>query len=140
MALFDSMAPPETRYTPLQVATGQAKSRLALTGYKPDGSQNLWGRITSWIPGAGVTTNLAAQRIAKQEGLTGVAGNIADDADNRMSKLIAQLGIVQAGAGLFTGNLQMARSGFTNAVSGVAGSVGSGNRPNYEDDGRTVLY
>lgn len=124
--LFDTVAPQTERFTPLTEASGDARRALALTGYRPDGSQNVLGKIVSWVPGAGIIQNAQAQRIAQNAGLTQVAENIGDDRDNRMGKLRAQLGIIQGLAGAFTGNPQMALSGFQNTVQGVGGTLAAG--------------
>ena len=125
--------------TDLQYAEGWEKSRLAMMGYKATGEQNTWGKINSWIPGTGITTNLRARNYAEKIGATDAWENVKEDTDNRLMKqgvlagaaLMAAGGIVAApalggilgGGGAAAAGAGAAASG-TAALGGVAGAAG----------------
>ena len=139
MATF-SLSRPQSMYaTDLQYATGSEKARLAMMGYKATGEQNTWGKINSWMPGTGITTNLRARNYAEKIGATDAWENIKEDTDNRLKKqgvlagaaLMAAGGIVAApalggilgGGGAAAAVAGAAASG-TAALGGVAGAAG----------------
>lgn len=83
--------------------------KLALLGYKQDGTQNLWGKITSW--GGSLGYNKLASSIAEKAGATDTMANIQQDFDNRLNKMGLVLGVAQGVGGAITGNPQMVIQG-----------------------------
>lgn len=140
MALFDAVRPTEQHFTPLAQATGSTRTWLSLLGYKQDGSQNTWGQFTSWLPGIGVGLNSAAKGVTSTDALKAVNGNIQDDTDNRMSKLMTQLGIVGTVAGLATGSPLLMSAGVNQTAKGAATLAASGNGIDRSDDNLESEY
>jgi hypothetical protein len=132
--LFDQTNPSSAYWTPPKLASGGAKTRLALFGYKADGSQNTWGKISSWIPGANLMTNISAQQVARGEGLTDVANNVAADTDNRLQKLSTLMSVGKTVAGAITANPDMIQSGIQGVTQGVSGAIQAGS----DDDVRRL--
>lgn len=121
--LFDTTAPSSSFWTPPKVAQGKDKFLLSLMGYGADGSQNGWGKISSWIPGLNVAANNSAQITARQAGLGDVANAIGSDMDNRMQKLQAGVNVVKGAVGVATANpalIQSGVQGLTQSISGLA--------------------
>ncbi|PRY29797.1 hypothetical protein CLV58_12559 [Spirosoma oryzae] len=121
--LFDTTAPSSSFWTPPKLATGKDKFLLSLMGYGADGSQNGWGKISSWIPGLNVAANNSAQITARQAGLGDVANAIGSDMDNRMQKLQAGVNVVKGAVGVATANpalIQSGVQGLTQSISGLA--------------------
>lgn len=85
------------------------QKKLALLGYKQDGTQNLWGKITSW--GGSLGYNKLASSIAEKAGATDTMANIQQDFDNRLNKMGLVLGVAQGVGGAITGNPQMVIQG-----------------------------
>lgn len=135
---FDNTTPEQEYFTPLLQATGADRRGLALLGYKSDGTQNTWGKITSWVPGLGLGNNIRAKELASNAGLNQVAGNIADDTANRQAKLMAQLSIIGGVAGIASGGAGVI-GGIENIGKGIA-SVSGLQGPNRADDGTSLLY
>jgi hypothetical protein len=140
MALFDAVAPTEQHFTPLAQATGSTRTWLSLLGYKQDGSQNTWGKLSSWLPGVGVGLNAAAKSASSGDNLKAVNGNIQDDTDNRMSKLMTQLGIVGTVAGIATGQPQLVQAGIGQTLKGGSSLLASGNGVDRSDDNLESEY
>jgi len=67
------------------------KIALGALGYNSNGSQNVFGKITSWLPGYNVLSNLAAQNVASGD----TKQNIGDDLDNRLAKNQIGLGAIK---------------------------------------------
>ncbi len=63
---------------------------LSILGYNQDGSQNLAGQITSWIPGYSQLANVAAQGIT--QGTDSNAG-VQGDFKTRMDKLLLEAAV-----------------------------------------------
>lgn len=120
--LFDTQSPMSQYYFAPRYARGADAKVLSLLGYKPDGTQNTWGKISSWLPISGIAANLVAQNI----GTSATRQNVKDDFDNRLQKQFAGLGVAQAVAGFATGNVGVGLNGVQNTIQGVSGAIGSG--------------
>lgn len=86
-------------------------NKLAWLGYKNDGSQSTWGKISSWIPGVGVGMNLAARGIANKNGAEDTLDMLKQDTDNRIMKTAVGAGVAMGGVGAL----------------GAAGALGAGS-------------
>jgi len=129
MGLFTDYNPLSTYWTPPKVATGRQEAVLALGGYKKDGSQNLLGKVVSWLPGTNLVQNEMARSYAAEQGLTDVANNIASDFDNRLGKLKTVGGVALGVAGAVTGQPQLIGLGASTAISGASGLAADTDSP-----------
>jgi hypothetical protein len=118
--------------TDLQYAEGSEKARLAMMGYKATGEQNTWGKINSWIPGTGITTNLRARNYAEKIGATDAWENIKEDTDNRLMKQGVIVGVGLGAAGVATGNPALAKAGLS-MTSNFAGMLAFDQDEDSED-------
>ena len=133
MALFDVL-PINTQkiIKPSYFSGSKANNALlALSGYRKDGSANLFGKITDFLPGVGILKNLGAQAITKG---TDSFGNVKDNMDNATSKGMIGFNVGKIAAGAITGNPNMVKSGIQGAIGGAGSLVGAGAGPNYADD------
>lgn len=92
-------------------ADNATQRNLALLGYKQDGTQNLWGKMTSFGSLNSLGTNKLASSIAEKAGATDTMANIQQDFDNRLNKMGLVLGVAQGVGGAITGNPQMVIQG-----------------------------
>jgi len=92
-------------------ADNATQRNLALLGYKQDGTQNLWGKMTSFGSFNSLATNKLASSIAEKAGATDTMANIQQDFDNRLNKMGLVLGVLQGAGGATTGNPQMVIQG-----------------------------
>lgn len=95
-------------------ADNATQRKLALLGYKQDGTQNLWGKITSW--GGSLGYNKLASSIAEKAGATDTMANIQQDFDNRLNKMGLVLGVAEGVGGAITGNPLMVTQGLNTAI------------------------
>lgn len=142
MSVFTT-TPPLSQYfdAPDYVTDKRAMMAMKLLGYNAQGEQNTWGKINSWIhPSSAIQANKGATMIAKKSGARDTAGNVEDDLDNRIAKAMTMLGVVQAGAGIATGNPQLIQGGIKNTAQGVGGVMAAGSGADMSDDFSTQYY
>ncbi len=112
MSVYGTSSPLSQYAIDPQFATDKkVKTGLGFAGYKPNGEQNLWGKITSWIPGVNLLMNKAAENIAEKNGATDTFENVKEDFDNRLDKTAVIGGAALGAAGLATGNMGLAKTG-----------------------------
>ena len=85
------------------------RAKLAMSGYKPNGEQNAFGKVTSWIPGINLAQNAMAQKYAR--GSEDTMHNISEDFDNRLAKTAIVGGVAMCVAGGVTGNPMLLQKG-----------------------------
>lgn len=97
-------------------ADNATQRKLALLGYKQDGTQNLWGKMTSFGSFNSLATNKLASSIAEKAGATDTMANIQQDFDNRLNKMGLVLGVAEGVGGAITGNPLMVTQGLNTAI------------------------
>lgn len=142
MSVFTT-TPPLSQYfdAPEYVTDKRALLAMKLLGYNAQGEQNTWGKVSSWLmPGHAVVANRVAKKISKESGARDTAGNVQDDLDNRIAKVMTILGVGQAAAGVATGNPQLIQGGIKNTAQGVGGVMAAGSGADMTDDFSTQYY
>lgn len=114
--IFTSNTPLSQHYAaPDYVDNPIEKFRLAMAGYKANGEQNAFGKVTSWIPGFNLAANKQAEKIAR--GNEDTMHNIGEDWDNRVAKTGIVAGTALGIAGGVTENPQLAMQGLNMATT-----------------------
>ena len=142
MAVFTT-TPPGSQYfdAPEYVTDTRHKLALKLLGYNAQGQQNTFGKISSWlIPGHAVVANRVAKKIAKESGARDAAGNIQDDLENRIAKVMTMIGVGQTVAGAATGNPQMIQGGIKNTTQSIGGLMAAGSGADMSNDSSSQYY
>ncbi len=142
MSVFTTTPPLSQHFdAPEYVTDKRALLAMKLLGYNAQGEQNTWGKVSSWMmPGHAVVANRVAKKISKESGARDTAGNVQDDLDNRIAKVMTILGVGQAAAGVATGNPQLIQGGIKNTAQGVGGVMAAGSGADMSDDFSTQYY
>lgn len=142
MSVFTTTPPLSQHFdAPEYVTDNRALLAMKLLGYNAQGEQNTWGKVSSWMmPGHAVVANRVAKKISKESGARDTAGNVQDDLDNRIAKVMTILGVGQAAAGVATGNPQLIQGGIKNTAQGVGGVMAAGSGADMSDDFSTQYY
>ena len=111
--IFSQDSPLSQYYKPPEFADDKTQAKLALLGYNKQGQQNLFGKISSWIPGNNLVMNKLAENTARKSGAKDTMTNIQEDFDNRVNKLGIEAGVVMGAAGAVTGNPQLIGQGLS---------------------------
>ena len=137
--IFDSQAP-ESQYfrTPNYVTDPKTKATLAALGYRPDGSENMFGKVFSFInPAYGIGGQKIAQSIAENAGYSDTMQNIADSQKSRMDKAMLLGNVAIGAAGVATGNAGLAAQGLQGAIESGTSLISNPSKPNYEEWNKT---
>lgn len=142
MSVFTTTPPLSQHFdAPEYLTDKRAIMAMKLLGYNAQGQQNTWGKVSSWLmPGHAVVANRVAKKISKESGARDTAGNVQDDLDNRIAKVMTMLGVGHAAAGIATGNPQLIQGGIKNTAQGVGGVMAAGSGADMSDDFSTQYY
>lgn len=120
--IYSTDSPLSQYYKPLDFADDKTSRKLAILGYKNSGEMNTWGKINSWIPGANLLYNKAAEKVASKGGARDSMLNIQQDFDNRVDKIGIEAGVGLGIAGAATGDPALIGQGL-NMTTQFGGSL-----------------